>query len=85
MTITANEMRATAKKFYADREEKELKAANDYVSTIIEPKIKDRATKGGYSCIIDIPLTIDNDKVENILTEKGFEVKGLGSNKTIEW
>lgn len=85
MTITANEMRETAKKFYADREATELKEANDYVTTIIEPKIKDRARKGCYSCVIDIPLTINNNKVENILTEKGFEVKGLGSNKTIEW
>lgn len=85
MTITANEMREMAKKFYANREEKELKAANDYVNTIVEPKIKKRATGGCYSCVIDIPLTIDKDKVENILTEKGFEVKGLGSNKTIEW
>jgi Skp family chaperone for outer membrane proteins len=85
MTITANEMREMAKKFYADREEKELKEANDYVNTIVEPKIKERAKKGSYSYIIDIPLTIDNDKVENILTGKGFEVRGLGSNKTIEW
>lgn len=85
MTITANEMREIAKKFYTDREERILKEANDYVNTVVEPKIKDRAEKGGYSCVIDIPLTIDNDKVENILTEKGFEVKGIGSNKTIEW
>jgi Skp family chaperone for outer membrane proteins len=85
MTITANEMREMAKKFYTDREEKELKEANDYVNTIVEPKIKERAKKGSYSCVIDIPLTIDNDKVENILTGKGFEVRGLGSNKTIEW
>lgn len=85
MTITANEMREIAKKFYIDREERKLKEADDYVNTIVEPKIKERAKKGCYSCIIDIPLTIDNDKVENILTEKGFEVKGRGSNKTIEW
>lgn len=85
MTITANEMRETAKKFYTDREERALKDANGYVATIVEPKIKERANKGNYSCIIDIPLTINKDKVENILTEKGFEVKGVGTNKTIEW
>ena len=85
MTITASEMRETAKKFYTDREEKELKEANDFVNTIVEPKIKERAKKGSYSCIIGIPLTIDKDKVENILTEKGFEIKGIGNNKTIEW
>ena len=85
MTITANEMREMAKKFYADREEKELKEANDYVTTIVEPKIKNSAKKGCYSCVIDIPLTIDRDTVENILMEKGFKVEGLGTNKTIRW
>lgn len=85
MTITAIEMRETAKKFYTDREEKELKEANDFVNTIVEPKIQERAKKGSYSCIIDIPWTIDKDKVGKILAEKGFEVKGMGTNKTIEW
>jgi hypothetical protein len=85
MTITASEMRETAKKFYTDREATELKEANDFVNTIVEPKIKDKAKKGCHSCVIDIPLTIDRDKVKNILTEKGFEVKGMGTNKIIEW
>ena len=54
MTITANEMRTTAKKFYADRKEKELKASLRKLISMHDKR---------YQCVITVERSyIANEK-----------------------
>jgi hypothetical protein len=85
MTINATEMRTRAENFAKAKEEKEWKDAHDFVNNVLESKIKASADKGRYYLTVDFPITVPSDKVVTILIDNGFEVKGLGLAKTIEW
>lgn len=75
MRITKEMARETTDKVIVDREVRELKDAENYITAILEPAISRIAEQGRDNLTFHPPATIKDELVLTILRENGFTVE----------
>lgn len=87
MMITKEKAREVANAVIANREAKEQKEAENYITVALEPAISRAAENGSESLQCHIPGTIRNDLVLGILRENGFTIADSRGNNSykISW
>ena len=82
MRITREMARETTDKVIVDREVRELKDAENYITAVLEPVISRSAEQGSDNLTFHTPTTIKDELVLAILRENGFTVTDARGNNS---